>query len=137
MSDWESTRINIYGNRDCVVADHRVVIPPPIFMGRGYVFDGHLNMDSVRMKCLGIPLSTEEIPFQDIRSVTIESEYHEGFHYSGGGFSPGGYMAARTSYRVVMIVRGRRTNDVVDSGNGPKENGDKILAAILQVTRVR
>ena len=137
MSNRELTRIKIYGNRDCLVANHSVVIPPPIFMGRGYVFDSHLKMVSVRMKCLGIPFSTEEIPFQDIQSVTIESEYHEGYSYSGGGYAIGGTVPARTSYRVMITVRGGRTYNIVDSENGPLENGDEILTAIEQVTHVR
>ena len=137
MSDWESTRIKIYGNRDCVVVNNRVVIQPPIFTGRGYEFDGPLKMVSARMKCLVITLSTEEIRFQDIRSVTIESEYHEASHYSGGGYATGGSIPARTSYRVMMTVRGGRTYNVVDSENGPIEAGSRILEAIRQVTHVR
>ena len=82
------------------------------------------------MKWLGIPLSTEEIPFLDIRSVTIVSEYHEAVVVKSVG-SPAYY-----SYEVVMTVTGRREYTIIEYDS--ESSGDKeILAAICRVTRVQ
>ena len=125
-------RINISLFRDCLVANHRVVIPPPILFGRGYVFDGNLKIVSIRVRCLGMTISIVELPFQDIRSVTLNSKHYEATSIAGN------YTSERTYYQVVMTVTGGREYNILGSDSlGLQEYQEEILTAIRQVAGVR
>lgn len=53
--------------RICRISKDKVVVTPPPFFGRGYIFDRIRRLVSVRTRFLGfIPVSKVEIPFSDI-----------------------------------------------------------------------
>ena len=60
--------------RLCHVGASKVVVMPPIFFGRGYVFDGERQIISICRRLFGVPISRSEVRFADA-TLFLESVY--------------------------------------------------------------
>jgi len=60
--------------RLCYFGEGKVVITPPVFFGRGYVFDGKRQVIEICRRVLGIPIAKSEVRFSDA-TLFLESVY--------------------------------------------------------------
>jgi hypothetical protein len=58
----------------CYFGEGKVVITPPVFFGRGYVFDGKRQVIEICRRVLGIPVAESEVRFSDA-TLFVESIY--------------------------------------------------------------